>query len=42
VLDLYISHATNAIKFTELERQRLKRIRYQPTDQTTPENVTAA
>ena len=32
VLDLYISHATNGIKFTELERQRLKSIRYQPTD----------
>jgi hypothetical protein len=42
VLDLYISHATNGIKFTELERQRLKSIRYQPTDQATPEEVTAA
>ena len=42
VLDLYISHATNGIKFTELERQRLKSIRYQPTDQTIPEEVTAA
>ena len=42
VLDLYISHATNAIKFTELERQRLKSIRYQPADQATPEEVTAA
>ena len=26
VLDLYISHATNGIKFTQLERQHLKRI----------------
>jgi putative transposase len=42
VLDLYISHATNGIKFTELERQSLKSIRYQPTDQTIPEEVTAA
>jgi putative transposase len=42
VLDLYISHATNGIKFTELERQRLKSIRYQPTDQTIPEDVNAA
>ena len=36
VLDLYISHATNGIKFTQLERQHLKRIRYQATDQTHP------
>lgn len=42
VLDLYIAHATNAIKFTELERQRLKSIRYQPADQATPKEVTAA
>ena len=27
VLDLYISHATNGIKFTQLERQYLKRLR---------------
>jgi hypothetical protein len=26
VLDLYISHATNGIKFTQLERQHLKRM----------------
>ena len=33
VLDLYISHATNGIKFTQLERQHLKRhqIRGPPT-----------
>jgi putative transposase len=42
VLDLYISHATNGIKFTELERQRLKNIRYQPADQPVPEEVNAA
>jgi putative transposase len=42
VLDLYITHATNGIKFTEIERQRLKSIRYQPADQTIPEEVNAA
>jgi len=42
VLDLYISHATNGIKFTQLERQQLKSIRYQPADQTIPEKVNAA
>jgi putative transposase len=41
VLGLSITHATNGIKFTELERQRLKSIRYQPADQTIPEEVTA-
>ena len=42
VLDLYISHATNGIKFTQLERQRLKSIHYQPADQATPEEANAA
>ena len=42
VLDLYITHATNGIKFTQLERQQLKRIRYEGNDETTPEEVTAA
>jgi putative transposase len=42
VLDLYISHATNGIKFTQLERQHLKRISYQGRDQPNPEEVTAA
>jgi putative transposase len=42
VLDLYITHATNGIKFTQLERQRLKQMRYQGTEQTTPEEVSAA
>jgi putative transposase len=42
VLDLHITHATNGIKFTELERQHLKRIRYQDTEQPVPEKVTAA
>ena len=42
VLDLYISHATNGIKFTDLDRQHLNRIRYEGHDQTRPEEVTAA
>ena len=42
VLDLYIAHATNGIKFTQLERQQLKRMRYEGHDDTTPEEVTAA
>ena len=42
VLDLYITHATNGIKFTQLERQRLKRMRYEGTESTTPEEVIAA
>jgi len=42
VLDLYITHATNGIKFTQLERQQLKRIRYEGHDQAIPEEVNAA
>jgi len=42
VLDLPITHETNGTKFNQLDRQRLKRIRYQDTDQATPEQVTAA
>src|ERR1700676_936141 len=42
VLDLYMTHATNGIKFTQLERQRLKRMRYEGHEQTTPEEVSAA
>ena len=42
VLDLYISHATNGIKFTQLERQHLKRLSYEGHEQTLPEEVTAA
>jgi hypothetical protein len=42
VLDLYITHATNGIKFTQLERQQLKRIRYEGHEQAVPEEVTAA
>jgi hypothetical protein len=42
VLDLYIDHATNAIKFTQLERQRFKRISHDGNEQATPEDVSAA
>ncbi|MCA1697556.1 MAG: transposase, partial [Actinobacteria bacterium] len=42
VLDLYITHATNGIRFTQLERQRLKQMRYEGHQQTTPEAVSAA
>ncbi|MBA3264735.1 MAG: hypothetical protein H0T69_20150 [Thermoleophilaceae bacterium] len=42
VLDLYITHATNGIKFTQLERQRLKRLRDEGHDQALPEEVNAA
>jgi transposase-like protein len=42
VLDLYITHATNGIKFTQLERQQLKRIRSEGHKETNPEEVTAA
>ena len=42
VLDLFITHQTNGINFTALDRQRLKRARYHGTEQTVPEEVTAA
>jgi transposase-like protein len=42
VLDLLITHETNGIRFNELERQRLKRLRYQGSDRAIPEEVSAA
>ena len=42
VLDLYIAHATNGVRFSPLDRQRLRRMRYEGHEQTTPEEVTAA
>ena len=42
VLDLYITHAKNGVRFSQLDHQRLRRMRYQGTDQTMPEEVTAA
>jgi putative transposase len=41
VLDLYISNATNGIRFTELERHRLRRLRDQGHEPV-PEEVNAA
>jgi len=42
VLDLLITHQTNGIHFTALDRQHLKRARYEGNEQTVPEEVTAA
>jgi putative transposase len=42
VLDLVISHASNGIRFSELDRQRCYRLRYQPAEQETREEVSAA
>jgi putative transposase len=42
VLDLFMTHQSNGIRFTELDRQRLNRIRYQEPDQPIPKEVTAA
>jgi transposase-like protein len=42
VLDLLITHETNGIRFTELDRQRLGRVRYHEPDHAIPEEVTAA
>ncbi len=42
VLDLLITHQTNGIHFTALDRQHLKRARHHGTGQTIPEEVTAA
>jgi hypothetical protein len=37
-----ITNETNGIRFTQLDRQQLNRIRYQDPDQATPEEVNAA
>ena len=42
VLDLHTTHATNGIRFTQLERQHLKRLRYEGHDATVAEEVNAA
>ena len=42
VLDLYITHAKNGIRFSQLERQYLRRMRYAGSQETTDEEVTAA
>jgi hypothetical protein len=42
VLDLLITREPNGMGFNQLDRQRLKRMRYQGADQAAPEEVTAA
>jgi hypothetical protein len=42
VLDLYIGHATNGIKLTQLERQRFKQISHEGSEPTIPEEMSAA
>ena len=42
VLDLLITHQTNGIHFNQLDRQRLKRARYQGNEQNIPQEMTAA
>ncbi len=40
--DRYITHASNGIKFTQLERERLKRMRYEGHEEPIAEEVSAA
>jgi putative transposase len=42
VLDLYITHAKNGVRFSQLDRQRLRRIRHAGSEPTTDQEVTAA
>jgi hypothetical protein len=42
VLDLYITHAKNGVRFSQLERQRLRQMRYAGSEPTTQEEVSAA
>jgi putative transposase len=42
VLDLLITHETNGIRFTELDRQRLNRVRYHEPEHVLPKEATAA
>ena len=42
VLDLYITHAKNGVRFSQLERQRLRQMRYAGSEPTTDEEVNAA
>jgi non-homologous end joining protein Ku len=42
VLDLYITHAKNGVRFNQLERQSLRRIRHAGSEQTSNEEVSAA
>ena len=42
VLDLYITHAKNGVRFNQLERQRLQRMRHTGSRPATDEEVSAA
>ena len=42
VLDLYITHAKNGVRFSQLERQRLRRMRDTGSEQTHDQEATAA
>jgi ABC-type multidrug transport system fused ATPase/permease subunit len=42
VLDLYITHAKNGVRFSQLQRQRLRRMRHTGSEPTTDEEVSAA
>ena len=42
VLDLYITHAKNGVRFSQLERQHLRRMRYAGSEPTSHEEVSAA
>jgi transposase-like protein len=42
VLDLYITHAKNGVRFSELERQRLRQIRHAGSQPTIDKKVSAA
>jgi putative transposase len=42
VLDLYITHAKNGVRFSQLDRQRLRQMRHTGSQRTSDEEVTAA
>jgi putative transposase len=42
VLDLYITHAKNGVRFSQLERQHLRRMRYAGSQPTSDKEVSAA
>jgi hypothetical protein len=42
VLDLYITHAKNGVRFSQLEHQRLRQIRHAGSEPTIEKEVTAA
>ncbi len=42
VLDLYITHAKNGVRFSELERQRLRQIRHAGSEPTIDKEASAA